>query len=93
VPRQRRLLLDELRLGLLPLHRREPATGRRAVTGEVQSTALAGTGVQAEALSKAALLSGARRARGWLGDGGVIVYDDATFEVIEPRALAREAIS
>jgi FAD:protein FMN transferase len=74
-------------------HLLDPATGRAAFTGVVQVTALAGTGVQAEALSKAALLSGAPRARGLLGDGGVIVYDDATFEVIEPRALAQAAIS
>ncbi len=74
-------------------HLLDPATGRPAYTGIVQVTALAPTGVQAEALSKAALLSGGRRARGLLGDGGVIVHDDATFEVIEPRALAREAIS
>jgi thiamine biosynthesis lipoprotein len=74
-------------------HLLDPATGRPAFTGVVQVTALARTGIQAEALSKAALLSGARRARELLDGGGVIVYDDVTFEVIEPRALAQEAIS
>lgn len=65
-------------------HLLDPATGRPAFTGVVQVTALADTGVEAEALSKAALLSGAARAASWLAHGGLVVYDDATFEVIEP---------
>ncbi len=74
-------------------HLLDPATGRPAFTGVVQVTALAPTGVGAEALSKAALLSGADRARGQLDYGGLVVYDDATFDVIEPYSLAPEAIS
>lgn len=74
-------------------HLLDPATGRPAFTGVVQVTALAPTGVQAEALSKAALLSGPDRAPGQLTYGGLIVHDDATFDVIEPRSLAPEAIS
>jgi FAD:protein FMN transferase len=74
-------------------HLLDPATGRPAYTGIAQVTALAPTGVQAEALSKAALLSGPEGARDRLTHGGVVVYDDETFHVIEPRARAQEAIS
>lgn len=72
-------------------HLLDPATGRPAFTGVVQVTALAPNGVQAETLSKAALLSGPDGARDWLTLGGMVVYDDGTFDVIEPRGLAREA--
>ena len=55
-------------------------------------TALAPSAVEAEALSKAALLGGPGRARGSLVHGGLVVYDDATFDVIEPpTALASGA--
>jgi FAD:protein FMN transferase len=69
-------------------HLLDPATGRPAFTGVVQVTAFAPTGVQAEALSKAALLSGLDRAAGQLNYGGVVVYEDETFEVIDPHGLA-----
>ena len=65
-------------------HLLDPATGRPAFTGIVQATALAPTGVQAESLSKAALLSGEASACEWLPYGGVIVYDDGDFDVIKP---------
>ncbi len=63
-------------------HLLDPSTGRPAYTGVVQVTALAPTGVEAETLAKAAILSGPGRAGGWLVGGGVIVYDDASFDVI-----------
>ena len=69
-------------------HLLDPATGRPAFTGVVQVTALAPTGVQAEALSKAGLLSGPDCATGQLNYGGVVVYEDETFEVIDPHGLA-----
>jgi FAD:protein FMN transferase len=69
-------------------HLLDPATGRPAFTGVVQVTALAPTGVQAEALSKAALLSGPDSARARLTYGGVVVYENETFEVIDPHGLA-----
>ena len=69
-------------------HLLDPATGRPAFTGVVQVTALAPTGVQAEALSKAALLSGPDCATRQLNYGGVVVYEDETFEVIDPDGLA-----
>ena len=73
-------------------HLLDPATGRPAFTGVVQVTALAPTGVQAEALSKAALLSGPDRATGQLNYGGLVVYEDETFEVIDPDGLAEEGV-
>jgi thiamine biosynthesis lipoprotein len=74
-------------------HLLDPATGRPAFTGVVQVTAFAPSGVQAEALSKAALLSGPDRARAQLTHGGVVVYDDETLDVIDPPGLALEAVS
>jgi thiamine biosynthesis lipoprotein len=66
-------------------HLIDPGTGRPAFTGVLQATALAPTGVQAEALAKAALLSGRHGAGAWLRHGGVLVYDDGTHDVIEPH--------
>ncbi len=65
-------------------HLLDPATGRPAFTGVVQATALAPTGVEAEALSKAALLSGAEEATAWLPHGGLVVYDDSSIDVVAP---------
>jgi thiamine biosynthesis lipoprotein len=64
-------------------HLLDPATGRPAFTGIVQVTALAPSALEAEWLSKAALLSGPAAALDWLTHGGVVVYDDGTFEVVE----------
>jgi FAD:protein FMN transferase len=75
--------------GGLGHHLLDPSTGRPAFTGLVQVTALAPTGVEAEALAKAALLSGPARAGDWLPHGGVAVRDDGRYEVFEP--LATEA--
>jgi FAD:protein FMN transferase len=66
-------------------HLIDPATGDPAFTGIVQVTAIAPTAVLAEALSKAALLSGPAGAEQWLTRGGVIVYDDGSHRVVEPR--------
>jgi thiamine biosynthesis lipoprotein len=65
-------------------HLLDPATGRPAFTGILQVTALAPTGTQAEALSKAALLSGPDGAAQWLEHGGLIVYEDGSVEVVDP---------
>jgi FAD:protein FMN transferase len=65
-------------------HLIDPATGDPAFTGIVQVTAIAPTGALAEALSKAALLSGPGGADRWLTRGGVIVYDDGSHRVVEP---------
>ena len=65
-------------------HLLDPRTGRPAFTGVVQVTALAPSALAAEIKAKAALLSGPRGARGWLAQGGVIVYDDGSHEVLSP---------
>ncbi len=70
--------------GQLGHHLIDPSTGRPAFTGVVQVTALAPTGVKAEALAKAALLSGPEYADRWLTHGGVVVYEDGRHELIAP---------
>ena len=67
-------------------HLLDPAAGAPAFTGVVQATALAPTALEAEALAKAALLSGPDDARAWLPHGGVIVLDDGAHDVVEPAA-------
>jgi len=58
-------------------HLLDPATGYPAFTGVVAATAVAPTAVQAEALAKAALLGGPRRARATLLlRGGIFVTED-----------------
>jgi thiamine biosynthesis lipoprotein len=71
-------------------HLLDPSTGRPAFTGIVQVTALAGRAGLAEVCAKAALLSGPARARRWLPEGGVIVYDDGSHEVIQPVAASSQ---
>lgn len=68
-------------------HLLDPATGLPAYTGIVQATALAATALEAEALAKAALLSGPQDAATWLRHGGLIVLDDGSHVVVEHRAL------
>jgi thiamine biosynthesis lipoprotein len=71
--------------GRLAHHLLDPFTGRPAFTGLVQVTALAPSGLEAEVLAKAALLAGPDRGPEWLRHGGVLVRDDLSFDVIEPR--------
>jgi thiamine biosynthesis lipoprotein len=63
-------------------HLLDPATGRPAYTGIVQVTALAPSGVEAEWRTKAALLGGPGSERRWLPHGGLVVYDDASMEML-----------
>jgi thiamine biosynthesis lipoprotein len=70
-------------------HLLDPSTGRPAFTGIVQVTALAPTALLAEIRAKAAVLAGPRRARRWLPQGGVIVYDDGSHSVIERAPVLR----
>lgn len=65
-------------------HLLDPATGQPAYTGIVQATALAPTALEAEALAKAALLSGPQAAAGWLRHGGMILLDDDSHVVVAP---------
>lgn len=70
-------------------HLLDPATGRAAWTGLVGVTALGATALEAETLSKAALLLGPAGAREVLGDhGGLAVRDDGDVELIGPLAGA-----
>jgi thiamine biosynthesis lipoprotein len=64
-------------------HILDPSTGRPAWTGLISVTALAPTALEAEALAKAALLSGPHGARKWLDrHGGVVITDDGDVHVI-----------
>jgi thiamine biosynthesis lipoprotein len=69
-------------------HLLDPESGRPAYTGLVQVTALAPTGVEAEARSKAALLRGPREGAGVLVFGGVLVDDDGGVRVLGSRLRA-----
>jgi FAD:protein FMN transferase len=66
-------------------HLLDPATGRPAFTGVVQATAVAPTALEAEARAKAAVLSGPDGARAWLRDGGILVLEDGSHRLFEPR--------
>ncbi len=66
-------------------HLLDPGTGRPAFTGLVQVTALAATGLVAEALAKAALLAGPEAGRGWLMRGGLLTFDDHDYRILEPQ--------
>jgi thiamine biosynthesis lipoprotein len=66
-------------------HLLDPSTGRAAFTGVVQVTALAPTATEAEVLAKAAILSGPDGADRWLERGGVVVLDDGSHRVLDPR--------
>jgi thiamine biosynthesis lipoprotein len=66
-------------------HLLDPSTGEPAWTGLIGATALAPTALEAEALAKAALLSGPQRAAGWLTThGGLTVRDDGDVEAFGP---------
>ncbi len=70
-------------------HLLDPASGRPAWTGVVGATALGATALEAETLSKAALLSGPERGRELLGEqGGLLVHDSGRVELIGPLAVA-----
>lgn len=63
-------------------HLLDPRTGEPAFTGVVQATAIAPTAAEAEALSKAAVLSGPDGAGRWLTRGGVLVLEDGSYRVM-----------
>jgi FAD:protein FMN transferase len=68
-------------------HLIDPATGTPAWTGLIAATALAPTALEAEALAKAALLSGPAAGRRLLRArfGGVLVHDDGAVEPVGRR--------
>ena len=66
-------------------HLLDPASGRPAWTGLVGATALGASALEAETLTKAALLLGPLGARRVLADqGGLIVHDDGDVELVGP---------
>jgi thiamine biosynthesis lipoprotein len=70
-------------------HLLDPGTGEPAWTGVISATATAATALEAEAVAKAALLSGPRGARAILAaGGGIVVGDDGRAEVVEALAMA-----
>lgn len=70
-------------------HLLDPATGEPAWTGLIGATALAATAVEAETLSKAALLSGPDCGRALLAEqGGLLVHDSGRVELVGPLAVA-----
>jgi thiamine biosynthesis lipoprotein len=68
-------------------HLIDPVTGAPAWTGLLAATALAATALEAEAVAKAALLSGPSAGRRILRAhrGGVLVHDDGTVESVDAR--------
>jgi FAD:protein FMN transferase len=77
-----------LRSGRIAHHLLDPATGEPAWTGLAGVTAIGATALGAETLAKAALLSGAERARAWLSElGGVLVHDSGRVEYVGLREL------
>jgi FAD:protein FMN transferase len=66
-------------------HLLDPSTGEPAWTGLVGATALGESALEAETLSKAALLSGPEAARQVLASkGGFLVHDDGRVELVGP---------
>ena len=66
-------------------HLLDPATEEPAWTGLIGATALGGSALEAETLSKQALLSGPDRARQVLAPlGGLLVHDDGDVELVGP---------
>jgi thiamine biosynthesis lipoprotein len=64
-------------------HLLDPATGEPAWTGLIGVTALGESALEAETLSKAALLAGPEGARELLADrGGLLVHDSARVELV-----------
>lgn len=76
-------------------HLIDPATGTPAWTGLITVTARAPTALEAEALAKAALLSGPIGGRRLLAawHGGVLVYDDGEVEPVARRLAVRSSCS
>jgi FAD:protein FMN transferase len=74
-------------------HLLDPSTGEPAWTGVIQATSLGATALEAETLAKMAFLSGPDGAREVLADqGGLIVLDDGTVELIASLADRPQAV-
>ncbi len=74
-------------------HLLDPASGEPAWTGLVGVTALGETAVEAETLSKAALLSGPEGGRDVLAEqGGFLIHDSGRIEAVGPLSVGRPRI-
>jgi FAD:protein FMN transferase len=73
--------------GTFAHHLLDPGRGEPAWTGLVAVTAVASSALAAEVLAKTAVLSGPRRARHRLADGGVLQHEDGRVEIVEPRPV------
>lgn len=73
-------------------HILDPSTGKPAWTGVIGATALAPTALEAEALAKAALLSGPKAAGRWLRRHGGITFLDDGSHVFHGAARPRPRI-
>lgn len=74
-------------------HLLDPASGEPAWTGLIGVTALGDSAVEAETLSKAALLSGPERGREVVAErGGLLVHDSGRVEPVGPLSLGRPRI-
>lgn len=70
-------------------HLLDPASGEPAWTGLVGATALGDTALEAETLSKAALLSGPEGGRAVLAErGGFLIHDSGRVELVGSLAVA-----
>ena len=70
-------------------HLLDPASGEPAWTGLVGATALGATALEAETLSKAALLSGPEGGRQVLAErGGFLIHDSGRVELVGPLGVA-----
>ncbi len=70
-------------------HLLDPASGEPAWTGLIGATALGDTALEAETLSKMALLSGPEGGREVLAErGGLLVHDEGRVELVGPLAVA-----
>jgi FAD:protein FMN transferase len=68
-------------------HLLDPSSGQPVWSGLIGATAIAPTALEAETLSKLALLSGPAGARQALSEhGGLVVHDDGDIELIGPLA-------
>jgi FAD:protein FMN transferase len=71
--------------GTFAHHLLDPSTGRPAWTGLIGVTAVAASALEAETLSKMALLLGPEGGRRVLTErGGVLVHDDSSVELVGP---------
>lgn len=74
-------------------HLLDPESGQPAWTGLIGATALGDTAVEAETLSKAALLSGPDGGRVALAErGGFLVHDSGRVEAVGPLRVGRPRI-